>query len=225
MAHSILKLFISFNLLFVSSYGQTIRPNICDSTLLTQEAYEKCQSDSAWSVDLLVKSNYITKFKTGLLPKYRIQRKGLSIPFTLQESLQQLKIVYDSVLNKKLSVFMKEMDRNQNYVQPKAYLSSLLSFQIFRFYPDVYAILLNDIHLALSPTTTIEEQKKYQQLFSNTLHSIPPDLYQKLLKISGDLTAEHAELLDQGFTQLFRGAILEKDRTQYDIVNFLLWAE
>ncbi len=187
--------------------------------------YEKCKSDTAWTTDILIKTNYIIKFKTSLLPKYRLIRRDLNIPATLQKSLEQLKIIYDTVLNKKLSIFQTEMDRNQKYVQPKAYLSSLLSFQLLKFYPDIYAILLNDIHLQLTPKSTSEEQKLYKQLFDMTVKSIPAELYQKLIKITNKLSIDNNKLMEQGVTKMFQGSIQEGYRSHCDIINFLLWTE
>jgi len=156
MRSSIFKLQILFHIFFVDTYGQDIITNTCDSTFLTKQEYERCKSDTAWTADILIKTNYIINLKTDLLPKYRVIRKGLTLSNELQSSLRHLKTAYDTVLNKKVSTFHTDMDRNQKYVQPKAYISSLLSLQIFRFYPDIYAILLNDIHLMLTPKTTTD---------------------------------------------------------------------
>jgi hypothetical protein len=192
---------------------------------LTKKEYEKCKSDTAWNGDILIKTNYIIKFKTSLLPKYRLIRRDLNIPATLEKSLEQLKIIYDTVLNKKLSLFQTEMDRNQKYVQPKAYLSSLLSFQILRFYPDIYAILLNDIHLQLKPKSTSEEQKMYKQLFDKIIQSIPVELHQKLIKITREMGTDNKMLMEQVVPKLFQGSIQEGYRSQCEIINFLLWKE
>jgi hypothetical protein len=221
----IFKLLFLFNFFLVDTYGQEIVANTCDSTLLTKKEYEKCKSDTAWTADILFQTNYIIKFKTELLPKYRLLRRNLDIPPILQKSLHQLKIIYDTVLNKKLPVFQTEMDRNQKFVQPKAYLSFLLSFQVLKFYPDIYAILLNDIHLQLTPKSSSEEQKLYKQLFNETVKSIPVDLYQKLLKITSELSIDNNKLMKQSVTKLFQGSIQEDYRSQYDIINFLLWTE
>jgi hypothetical protein len=118
------------------------------------------------------------------------------------------------------------MDRNQKYVQPKAYLSSLLSFQLFRFYPDIYAILLNDIHLQLTPKSTSKEQKLYRQLCEKIIHYVPAGLHQKLIKITNELNTENNILLEQGnVTKMFQGLIQEGCRSNCDIINFLLWTE
>ena len=221
----IIKLIILFYFFNVDTHGQGIAANTCDSTLLTKIEYQKCITDTAWAADILIKTNYIIKFKTDLLPKFRLIRRGLNIPPALQKSLQQLKVIYDTVLNKKLSVFQTEMDSNQKYVQPKAYLSSLLSFQVFKFYPDIYAILLNDIHLRLTPKTTGEEQKMYQQLLDQTLKSIPDDLYQRIVKITNDLNAGNNKLMEQGVFRLLQGSIPEGYKSKCDVINFLLWTE
>jgi hypothetical protein len=225
MRPSIFKLLILFNFFLLDAYGHEIAANTCDSTLLTKKEYEKCKSDTAWTADILIKTNYIIKFKTSLLPKYRLIRRDLNIPATLQNSLEQLKLIYDIVLNRKLYLFQTEMDRNQRYVQPKAYLSSLLSFQVLRFYPDIHAILLHDIHLQLKPKSTSEEQKLYKQLFDKAVKSVPADLYQKLIKITNELSTDDNILMEQGFTKMFNGSIQEGYRSQCDIINFLLWTE
>ena len=225
MRPQIFKLLFLFNFFFVDTYGQEIVANTCDSTFLTKKEYEKCKSDTAWTADILIKTNYIIEFKTAVLPKYRLIRRDLNIPLTLQKSLQQLKIIYDTVLIKKLSQFQTEMDRNQKYVQPKAYLSSLLSFQMLTFYPDIYAILLNDIHLQLKPKSTSEEQKLYKQLFDKTVKSISLDLYRKLIKITNKLSIDNNKLMEKGITKMFQGSIQEGYRNQCDIINFLLWTE
>jgi len=227
MRPSIIKLLILFNFFLVDTYGQEIVANTCDSTLLTKKEYEKCKIDSVFTVDIIIKTNYIIKFKTDLLPKYRLIRRELNIPDTLQKSLQQLKVIYDTVLNKKLSIFQTDMDRNQKYVQPRAYLASLLSLQVFKLYPDIYAILLNDIHLQLKPKTSREEQKMYKQLIDKTINSIPSDLYQKLLKVANELSADNNKLMDKIVIKMFQGSIQEGDefRSQCNIIDFLLWTE
>lgn len=81
-------------------YGQHILPNICDSTTLTALAYQKCRIDSAWTEDIIVKTNYIAAFKTQLVPKYRVTRKELFLPLSLTNALKTLRAVYDTVLSK-----------------------------------------------------------------------------------------------------------------------------
>jgi hypothetical protein len=221
----IFKLLFLLNFSLVDAYGQDIIANTCDSILLSKEEYEKCKSDTAWTADIAIKINYISILKTNLLPKYRLIRKRLKLSSSLQNSLQRLKIIYDTCLNKKLFSFQTEMDKNQKYVQPKSYLSSLLSFQVFKFYPDIHAILLNSIHLQLTPKTTTQELKSYKQHFDKIIKSIPADLYQELMKITTELSRDNAELMKQGFTSIFQGSIQEGYRNQCNIVNFLLWTE
>lgn len=223
MKPTILILLIVFNFVLINSSGQNIVANTCDSSLLTKSAYEKCKTDTAWTADLIIKTNYIIQFKTALVPKYRVIRRALIIPATLQESLLQLKRIYDTVLNKKLNSLETEMDKNQQYVQPNAYLSSLLSFQLFRFYPDIYAVLLNDIHLSLTPKTSFAEQKQYTQLVEQTFRLIPADLYQQLLQLTSEFNIETNALMQQGVIKPFQGAVLESKKIEYDVINFLLW--
>ena len=225
MRHLLLTFILSFTILSVDSYGQSFVTNSCDSTILTKEEFEKCLADTAWNADIVISTNYITNFKTDLLPKYRKIRKELKLSNELKISLQHLKTSYDTVLNAKLLTFIKEMDKNQKYVQPKAYLSSLLSLQTFKLYPDVYAILLNDIHLHLSPKTSISDLNRYKEFVDKVSKSIEPDLYKRLESITTSFFADNDKLKKSGFSPLFQGAQSQEDKKKYQIINFLLWTE
>jgi hypothetical protein len=217
------KITLVFTFICAVTYGQSFAPNSCDSTLLTPLEYKKCKVDSVWNRDINIYINYIVNLKTDLLPKYRTIRKELVLPSELQSSLRVLKFTYDTVLYRKLSTFQSEMDKNQKYVQPKAYIASLLSLQTFCFYPDIYAILLNPIHLSLSPKTTPSKLKNYTTLVDKVFKTIPPDLYQQLEAITTSFATDNDLLKKEGFSPSFKGVLNQADITKYSIINFLLW--
>jgi len=225
MRHLLLKFILFFTILRVDSYGQSFVANSCDSTILTKEEFKKCLADTAWNGDIVISTNYITNLKTDLLPKYRKLRKELILSNDLKNSLHHLKIAYDTVLNAKLSTFINEMDKNQKHVQPKAYLSLLLSLQTFKVYPDVYAILINDIHLQLSPKTSISNLNRYKELVDKVSKSIHPNLYKRLEVITTSFHADNDKLKKSGFSPLFQGTQSQEAKKKYQIVNFLLWTE
>ncbi|KIC91027.1 hypothetical protein HY58_08400 [Flavihumibacter sp. ZG627] len=225
MRHLLFLFILFFTILSVNSYGQIFVANSCDSTILTKEEFKKCLADTALNADIILATNYITNLKTDLLPKYRNLRRELRLSNELQNSLRQLKATYDTVLNTKLSTFLIEMDKNQKYVQPKAYLSSLLSLQTFKFYPDIYAILLNDIHLQLSPKTSISNLNIYIKLVDKISKSIHPDLYKRLDVITTSVLSDNDKLKNSGFSPLFQGSQNQEEKRKYQIINFLLWAE
>jgi hypothetical protein len=178
-----------------------------------------------WNADIIIATNYITNLKTDLLPKYRKLRREIKLSNELQTSLRHLKETYDTVLNLKLSTYLIEMDKNQKYVQPKAYLASLLSLQTFKLYPDIYAILLNDIHLQLSPKTSISDLNMYKKLVDKISKSIQPDLFKRLELITTSFLADNDQLKKNGFSSLFQGTQSQEDKKKYQIINFLLWIE
>ena len=212
-------------LTFVNSktFGQNLTANLCDSLTLTKAEYEKCKSDSVWTADIVLKTNYISDFKTYLLPKYRAMRNNLSLPESLSASLARLKSVYDSVLTHKSAFFLSTIDSTQYYMRPKAYISSLLSLEVFKFYPDVYAILLNDIHVILRPKTSLEDLNKFKQMVIDVLNSIPIDLYQKLEATTLSFESENEILMTARFSSMFQGTLSVDERSKYRMVNFLLW--
>lgn len=216
---------IFLTLISFDTNGQSFVANSCDSSKLTKQEFEKCMADTAWKKDIIITANYITNLKTNLLPNYRKIRKELILSEDLLTSLRLLKTTYDNVLNNKLTTFQIEMDKNQKYLQPKAYLSSLLSLQTFRFYPDVYAILLNDIHLQLKPKTSIAGLNSYNKLVDKVYRSIGTDLHQKLEEITTTFTDDNHKLKADGFSPQFQGTQSEAEIKKYRIINFLLWAE
>jgi hypothetical protein len=218
--------FCSFlTILFTNTYNQSLVDNTCDSATLTMEELEKCLADKAFYADILITTNYIIKFKTALLPKYRIIRNELTLPDELQNSLKLLKITYDSVVNAKIPAFQAEMSKNQKHIQPKAYLASLISLETFRIYPDVYAILLNDIHLLLSPRTSIANLNSHKKLVEQVFNTIPIDLHQRLEEITTSLVSENEKLKIGGFSPIFQGRPNQGDLEKYQIINFLVWEE
>lgn len=221
----VLKFILFFSILGIGTYGQSFVANSCDSIKLTKGEFEKCMADTAWNADILLTINYLTNFKTDLLPKYRRLRKEIGLSNELQNSLRKLRESYDTVLNYKLSTFLDEMDKNQKYVQPKAYLSSVLSLQTFRLFPDVYAILLNESHLQLSPRTSVSDLNTYMELVDEISKYIQPDLYKELEIISKSFLTDNDKLKKSGFSPLFQGTQSQEDRRKYQIINFLLWAE
>src|SRR5690606_28258272 len=145
-----MRLLILLLLLTNSVLGQ-IRDNKCDSTILSKNEYEKCLGDSVYLLDISHKVNFISKFKTEILPNYRRERMKLLLSGEIKKAIGDLKEVYDSALMFRMSKLLDIADSNRFYVQPKGYLSIVLSFEHFKFYPDVYAVLLNELHTILEP--------------------------------------------------------------------------
>jgi hypothetical protein len=207
-------------------YSQTLASNYCDSSVLTQQEYEKCKGDTIYNNDLVIRVNYITFLKTKLLPKYRVRRKALNLSEDIIKDVKLLKTIYDSTVSVKFQRMQLDMDRNQKYVQPKAYMSSLLAFETFKFYPDVYAILFNEIHLSLNPKTNYDEMKQIQKLVYKIYTSLSNPTKDKIYQITSELTKEKkAFIRDYSFFELFQGEIAEEKQKTYNIINFLLWTE
>ena len=225
MRPPLFRFILFFTIISTGTYGQSFTANLCDSTRLTRQEFEKCLADTTWNADMVIKTNYITELKTDLLPKYRTIRKELTLSRELLNSLRLLKLTYDTVLKSKLSTILFEINKNQKYVQPKAYISSLLSLQTFRFYPDVYAILLNEIHLQLSPKASMDELNNYNRLVDKISKTIPIDLYQRLEVITTSFASDNDKLMKDGFSPLFQGTQSQTDIKKYRIINFLLWTD
>jgi hypothetical protein len=212
-------------LLSVNTLSQQLSLNSCDSTILNKEEFEKCKIDSVWTKDIIIKMNYISSLKTGLLPKYKVQRLKIHMPQDLKVLVKQIRHLYDSTLNHKLAIWEKEIDMNQKYVQPKAYISTLLSFRLFKFYPDVYAILLNDIHLNLKPKTSSAQIENFRELFVRIITKMPKDLYQEILKITTEFHADKLKLTNELPLEMFQGNRQDPYIISCNIINFLIWTE
>ncbi len=223
MKQKIIIQFIVFILVMAESNAQIFNENTCDSLFLTKKEYEKCKVDAVYETDIINQTNYLISFTTQLLPKYRLIRQGLQYSKKVNTLVEKLRLVYDSVSDKKLLFFDKDMLKYQLSIQPKAYISSVLAFQSFKLYPNIYAILLNDIHIQLNPKTTKAQLKNYTEKVDEIIGSIPEDLYNKVLKITTELATENSLLIKGRVIPIFWGATLESDQMKYDIVNFLIW--
>ena len=134
-----------------------------------------------------------------------------------------LKQLYDSTLTEKAKIFMRDMDRNQKYLSPLSYVNSLLAFETFRIYPDVYAILINPIHLELNPKTTTYQQDNFNRLVSKIYMLVTEWNDPSIVEIAKPLTKEKRQFSKS--LDMFQGVIDEEERYAYDIINFLLWTE
>ena len=117
------------------------------------------------------------------------------------------------------------MDMNQKYVQPKAYISSLLSFRLFNFYPDVYAILLNDFHLNLKPKTSSAQIENFRELLTRIIKKMPTDLYHEVLKITTEFQTDKSKLTNGLPIEPFQGNRQDAYIVSCNIINFLIWSE
>ena len=215
----------SICLLSFNTLSQQFLTNLCDSTILNKEEFKKCKIDSVWTQDIIIRANYISAFKTELLPKYKVKRRKIQMSQDLKVLVKQIKHVYDSTLNYKLAIWENDMDINQKYVQPKSYISSLLSFRLFKFYPDVYAILLNDIHLNLKPKTSSAQIENFRDLTTRIIKKMPTDLYQEILKITTEFQVDKFKLTNGLPMEPFQGDRQDAYFVSCNIINFLMWTE
>lgn len=209
----------------LSGQGLILIPNTCDSSILTKSEYEKCLADTIFNNDIISRTNYITFLKTELLPKYRVKRNSILLPESLKGQIKTLKSFYDSTLDYKRQIMTMEMDRNQKYIQPKAYVTSLLAFEIFKIYPDLYAILLNSIHVGLKPQSDYKKLIQAEEMVNNILASLPVEMKQSVQELVIELTKERKAFASGYFYDMFQGDVVEEKRVRYNIVNFLLWTE
>jgi hypothetical protein len=184
MNHTARCLFLLF-FIYTNAGAQVFRPCKCDSIALAPQAYQKCKIDAVYEESIIEHVNYLTFLKTEVLSAHRNERANLQLPRSLQKNVRALRALYDSILDVKIAVWSRGMDRNQQYVQPKAYVVSLLSMYHFKIYPDVYAVLLNPVHLALRPKTDSTKAKEIQLLVEKIHGSISPNLGNVLANHSG----------------------------------------
>lgn len=206
-----------------SAISQTLKLAKCDSTILTKQEFEKCMGDTIFNADIFKRIDYITFLKSELLPKFRSKRTALTLPSYVKKDLKQLKRLYDSTIIYKLEIFTREMDKNQKFVQPKAYINSILAFETFKIYPDVYAILLNPIHLELKPKTTSNQLKQFNDIVYKVYSSITKWNNTLVWQLTRELIQEKRKYSTT--MEMMQGTMNEEERSAYDIVNFLLWTE
>lgn len=183
--------------------------NTCDSTILTAAEYNKCKTDTFFTENLRWVLDYIVFLKTDLFPRYRIKRKALQVPPNLQQQLKQLRQLYDSTLAYKLTVIAKDMDKGQLYVQPKAYISSVLSLEIFKFYPDINAVLFNPTHRYLNPKSNYNKMVAMQALADNIYAMLMPALRQEITTIVVSMRKERKAFAKELMLDMLQGALAD----------------
>ena len=110
-------------------------------------------------------------------------------------------------------------------MQPKSYLSTVLSLELFQFYPDLYAILLNPIHINLTPKTDQSKITETELIVKEIINLLPETTLEELKKNVSDLKSDKIKIIQNHQIELFQGGDDLKDKLNYDIVNFLIWNE
>jgi hypothetical protein len=216
---------IVFLITSMEARSQSLASNTCDSTILTKVEYEKCLMDTMFNNDILARTNYAIFLKTQLLPKHRVVRKSLTLPRKLRDDLKQLKTFYEDGVNFLIITLSKEMDRMQKHVQPKAYISTLLALENFKIYPDVYAVLLNEIHSKYSLHNAYPKMRNSKELIDKIYASLDQTQRQHLESIANSITKERKNYTQHYWLDMFQGDIDEELRKRYNVLNFLIWTE
>ncbi|MBW0176373.1 hypothetical protein [Sediminibacterium sp.] len=204
--------------------AQQLLQNGCDTSFMGKETYQKCMEDSLYASMINQAIDHFTFIKTTILPKFRKQRRELSIPPNIKTGIIELRRIYDSTLKHKLWEINKDMNRNMKYVSPKSNILSLLAFEHFRIYPDIYAILLNEIHLHLNPVSNkanIESiNKKIDFLYITLSEHFKNTLEQIYIAMRDEKSLYESKIQWRG---TFQGNIPDKDRIKYGLIDFLIW--
>ena len=195
----------------------------CDQKYLNKIELEKCLKDSLWTNDVKIKIDYIVSFKTILLPKFRHTRKMIKSKMKIDIKILILSNLYDSICEIKTNQYKKDTDKNNYFIQPKSYLSTVLSLELFKFYPDISAILLNPIHQKLKPITSIESRKLFEKIINELIEEITIEQFIEISTIVKKFQIEKMNLLNSLPIELFQNNINDETKLKYDVINFLIW--
>ncbi|MEJ7694663.1 hypothetical protein [Daejeonella sp.] len=211
-----------FTILPFLSFSQ-LRDKVCDEKYLTAIELEKCQLDSVYVPDVQYKLNFIVSFKSNVLPKFRVIKRKLKLSEEVKSEINLLSRIYDSVLSVKSYRYEKDGDKNTLFIQPNSYLSTVLSMQIFKIYPDIYAVLLNPIHLQLNPKTSKPEIEDFENRVNQVYKKLSSEEILRLSNTVQNLKIERSLIPHAENAKLFQGQLDETAKLKYEIVNFLLW--
>jgi hypothetical protein len=204
--------------------AQTHRARECDTTILSKDEIRWCSLDSVYNSSIPALTKFYVSLKSSILPKYRLVRRKLSLSDSLKQQVLSAKKVYDSVFSAKFMRWIYDMDRNQKFVAPRAFMASEMAMLYYKFYPDVNAILLNDIHLNLNPKTSWHDQDSFKLMVDRIYQSIPHPMLSEIAKIVAERRKE-IELAGLPLIPFSQSLATDEQKTKFDIVNFLIWME
>lgn len=228
MKNTARKIYIVFLSLFLTTFiaqSQQININNCDKLVLSDSEYERCLSDTAWGSDITIRINYISFLKTEVLPPIRKERKKLFLQDTLRNLIIELKDTYDSIYMKRFFSYREQMDKNQKFIQPKAYLSSILSFEVFFLYPDIYAVIIND------PVANSNQSDYYlfvDRFYQKCLHAyslLNEDIMKNLLIQTTKLENHLSSKIEFKNLTIFKNPIQGELENKLAVINYLIWTE
>ena len=208
-----MKTFIGIVLIFVSF-----------SNLFSQNQSSALQKiDSIWIQDVEEGMHVYVKFKVHLLSLVPEEIELLleNLDSVLIADLDHLDKIYKTEVNNFKIGYSEFMLRKDDKLYGYAYLGTIIEFEKFLVFPNIYGILLNPNRLNINPKLDKGTREVCEELVNKIHDSIFTIQPKKLIEIKRFIEEFQRNAPDD-FHKINQGGLSETEKSKYKFIDFLI---
>ena len=217
---------ISLKAIFLQGQIQ-VPPCPLDSADFTSKTQRKMWGyDTLFIIDIELGINYLAALHRNFLPSHKSLKDSVKNLLHTDDlaALKRIDSFYCDRLSILRAAYLGETPRFNENLPVFAHLNYVVVFEIFRFYPDLYAILLNPVQGFSKKQMPYDERKDLlaaiDGLYAGTQSAIFREhsaAYRAFLDKLSKLQEKYR------YHPMWQGAIDEAEREKYHRINFLIW--
>ena len=204
-----------------------IPPCPLDSSDFTSKTQRKMWGyDTLFTTDIELGINYLAALHRNFLPSHKSLKDSIKNLLHTDDlaALRRIDSIYCHRLSILRAAYLGETPGFNENLPVFSHLNYVIDFEIFRFYPDLYAILLNPVQGISKKRMPYDERKDLlaaiDGLYAGTQSAVfreHGDAYRAFLDKLTKLQEKHH------YRPMWQGSIEETEREKYQRINFLIW--
>lgn len=204
-----------------------VPPCPLDSADFTSKTQRKMWGyDTLFTTDITHKINYLAALHRNFLPSHKSLKDSVKNRLDTENlaALKRIDSFYYDRLGILRAAYLGENPGFNENLPVFAHLDYVVVFEIFRFYPDLYAILFNPVQGVSKKRTPYDERKSLlaaiEGLYAGTQQTLFREhgaAYRAFLDKLSKLQKKHF------YYPMWQGSIEEAEREKYNRINFLIW--
>ena len=206
-----------------------MRKLIIASTLILLAHFAQSQTqtrDIVWQQDVYNGADLYTDLKFMLLryDTYEAQRVWRDLPRRCRRDIRDISDLYLKRVFSMQTWISRNAKTGPRETQGYAFLDQLIRFQLFGLYPDVHALMINPIHLALDPRVDPFDRDEVIEL----IDELKPALDESLKLSNKSFLAELSLKVGRAYTDhnlnlIFQADLEASEYAYYAMINSLIW--
>lgn len=189
--------------------------------------YSQTQSrDVVWQQDVYNGADLYTDLKFMLNREDLREAESVwkDLPRRARKDIREIGELYQKRVYSMQTWLSHNAKTGPRATQGYAFLDQLIRFQMLALYPDVHALMINPIHLALEPRVDPFDRDEVME----RVNELKPELDERLKLSNKGYLAELSLRVGQAYTEhhlnlIFQADLEDAEYAYYAMINSLIW--